>query len=134
MAHVSAHSPDERACMCVDRLSAPCHERPEFCKVPAAGLETRGKATFIKPRGQAKLRSQPLIHTEMSNSQKFILVIGATGAQGKAVIDALLAPAGDGSLSPYAIRALTRDPHSSRAKELTDKGVECVQGECISCP
>ncbi|CAL1716918.1 unnamed protein product [Somion occarium] len=61
-------------------------------------------------------------------SKKLILVIGATGAQGLAVIDALLAPTDDGSPSPYAIRALTRDPESRRAKILTTKGVECVKG------
>ncbi|EMD31566.1 hypothetical protein CERSUDRAFT_100239 [Gelatoporia subvermispora B] len=35
--------------------------------------------------------------------KKLILVIGATGAQGLAVIDSLLAPGEDGSPSPYAI-------------------------------
>ncbi|KAF4574918.1 hypothetical protein EYR36_006270 [Pleurotus pulmonarius] len=63
----------------------------------------------------------------MSGS-KVILVIGATGAQGMAVIDALLAPASDGSPSPYSVRALTRDPSSPRAQKLIAKGVECIQG------
>jgi uncharacterized protein YbjT (DUF2867 family) len=62
------------------------------------------------------------------SSQKLILVIGATGAQGVAVIDALLAPDGDGTSSSYSVRALTRDPLSRRAQELTAKGVECVKG------
>ncbi|KAJ3553614.1 hypothetical protein NM688_g3512 [Phlebia brevispora] len=64
----------------------------------------------------------------MASPKKTILVIGATGAQGIAVIAALLAPSADGSPSPYAIRALTRDPSSSRAQALAAKGVECVQG------
>ncbi|KAL4264199.1 NmrA-like oxidoreductase [Pleurotus pulmonarius] len=59
---------------------------------------------------------------------KLILVIGATGAQGIAVIDAVLSAASDGSPSPYSVRALTRDPSSRRAQELAAKGVECVQG------
>ena len=63
------------------------------------------------------------------SSQKLILVIGATGAQGIAVVDALLAPAKDGKQSPFAIRALSRDPKSKRAKELTAKGVEIVKGK-----
>ncbi|OSX62577.1 hypothetical protein POSPLADRAFT_1141351 [Postia placenta MAD-698-R-SB12] len=62
-----------------------------------------------------------------STDKKLILVIGATGAQGLAVIDKLLAPLEDGSPSPYAIRALTRDPENPRAKELFAKGVECVK-------
>ncbi|CAL1716913.1 unnamed protein product [Somion occarium] len=62
------------------------------------------------------------------SSPKLILVIGATGAQGLAVIDSLLARAEDGTPSPYSVRALTRDRSSRRAQELTAKGVECVQG------
>lgn len=62
-------------------------------------------------------------------STKLILVIGATGAQGLAVIDALLAPSTDGSPSSYAVRALTRDPQSRRAQSLKAKGVELAQGE-----
>ena len=63
------------------------------------------------------------------STKKLILVIGATGAQGIAVIDALLAPAEDGSPSPYAVRALTRDPNSRRARELAEKGLELAQGD-----
>lgn len=62
------------------------------------------------------------------SANKLILVIGATGAQGLAVIDALLAPKADGSPSPYRVRALTRDAKSKRAQELSAKGVECVEG------
>ncbi|GJE91039.1 NmrA/HSCARG family protein [Phanerochaete sordida] len=64
-----------------------------------------------------------------ATDQKLIFVIGGTGAQGIAVIDALLAPGADGAPSPYAIRALTRDPESRRAKELKAKGVELVKGQ-----
>ncbi len=60
--------------------------------------------------------------------KKLILVIGATGAQGQAVIDSLLAPCVDGSPSPYAVRALTRDITNHRVQELVARGVECVQG------
>ena len=59
---------------------------------------------------------------------KVILVIGATGAQGIAVIDAILAPLGNGQPSPYSVRALTRDPTSKRAKDLEAKGVQVVKG------
>ncbi|KAJ7744105.1 NAD-P-binding protein [Mycena metata] len=64
----------------------------------------------------------------MSESSKLILVIGATGAQGQAVIEALLAPTETGEASPYTVRALTRDPTSRHAKALAARGVECVQG------
>ncbi len=60
--------------------------------------------------------------------KKLILVIGATGAQGLAVIDGLLKPTNDGSPSPYAVRALTRNASSSRAQELARRGVEIYEG------
>ena len=66
----------------------------------------------------------------MTSQKKLILVIGATGAQGLAVIDALLEPSEDGTPSPYAIRALTRDTKSRRAQELAAKGVELFEGSC----
>ena len=68
----------------------------------------------------------------MSTHKKLILVIGATGAQGLAVIDALLAPSEDGTPSPYAVRALTRNVEHKRAQELKAKGVECIQGQILS--
>ena len=61
-------------------------------------------------------------------TKKLILVIGATGAQGIAVIDALLKPCADGSPSPYSIRALTRDPSHHRSQELAEKGVVLFKG------
>ncbi|KAJ7232312.1 hypothetical protein B0H12DRAFT_1328091 [Mycena haematopus] len=62
------------------------------------------------------------------SESKLILVIGATGAQGQAVIDALLAPDANGQPSPYTVRALTRDPSSPSAQALAKRGVECVKG------
>ncbi|KZT04509.1 NAD(P)-binding protein [Laetiporus sulphureus 93-53] len=63
-----------------------------------------------------------------NENKKLILVIGATGAQGLAVINKLLAPCEDSSPSPYAVRALTRNPDSRRAKSLQARGIECVKG------
>ncbi len=64
---------------------------------------------------------------------KLILVLGATGAQGRAVVDNLLAPSDDGTASPYAVRALSRDPESKQALSLRSKGVEVFKGRspCI---
>ncbi|KAJ8075688.1 hypothetical protein PM082_021318 [Marasmius tenuissimus] len=62
-------------------------------------------------------------------SQKLlILVIGATGAQGLPVVSSLLAPGKDGSPSPYAVRALTRDAKHERALRLQAAGVELFEG------
>ncbi|KAJ6456244.1 NAD-P-binding protein [Mycena vitilis] len=62
------------------------------------------------------------------SAQKLIIVIGATGAQGQAVVDALLAPEAHGLASPYAVRALTRDPTTKQALDLAARGVECMKG------
>jgi len=58
----------------------------------------------------------------VQNSDKTVLVTGATGRQGGAVVRHLL-PKG------WKLRALTRDPASHAARALTQKGVEVVQGD-----
>lgn len=75
------------------------------------------------------------IRTRMTKSyrtnkemSKLILVLGATGAQGRAVVNSLLAPSEDGTSSPYAVRALSRDPESKHALSLRDQGVEVFRG------
>src|SRR5215831_12116199 len=58
----------------------------------------------------------------MPNADKLVLVTGATGRQGGAVIRHML-PRG------WRLRALTRNPASHAAKELMRQGVEVVQGD-----
>ncbi|KAH9080328.1 NAD-P-binding protein [Lactarius deliciosus] len=60
---------------------------------------------------------------------KLILVLGATGAQGRAVVNSLLAPLEDGTPSPFAVRALSRDPESKHALSLREQGVEVFKGD-----
>ena len=50
-----------------------------------------------------------------------MLVLGATGGQGGAVVDALLARAAE-------VRALMRDPRAGSARRLADRRVEVVAG------
>ena len=59
---------------------------------------------------------------------KLILVIGGTGAQGLAVVDAFLKPQADGSPSPYSVRIFTRNPTHRRALELKERGCDLFQG------
>lgn len=71
---------------------------------------------------------------------KTIVVIGATGAQGLAVVRHLLRSVESipqdrdtsSSLSPWRVLALTRDPTHKRAKELQTLGAELVQGKCFA--
>jgi uncharacterized protein YbjT (DUF2867 family) len=58
----------------------------------------------------------------MLNSDKTVLVAGATGRQGGAVIRHLL-PKG------WKLRALTRNPNSAAAQDLARQGIEVVQGD-----
>ncbi len=53
-----------------------------------------------------------------------VLVTGATGNQGGAVVDHLLA-----SETAFDVRGLTRDATSERAETLDDRGVEMVEGD-----
>jgi len=60
--------------------------------------------------------------------KKIIAVVGATGNQGGGLVRAIL---GDSSGS-FAVRALTRDPKSEKAKELTKLGAEVVKADLDS--
>lgn len=58
----------------------------------------------------------------MSGTKRSILVFGATGQQGGAVASALLKEG-------WQVRALVRDPASTKAKSLRASGVELTQGD-----
>ena len=58
----------------------------------------------------------------MENTAKTMLVTGATGRQGGAVIRHMLHKG-------WKLRALTRSPNARAAQELTRQGVEVVQGD-----
>jgi uncharacterized protein YbjT (DUF2867 family) len=58
----------------------------------------------------------------MLNSDKIVLVAGATGRQGGAVIRYLLSKG-------WKLRALTRNQSSAAAQDLARKGIEVVQGD-----
>ncbi|GAA2986161.1 NmrA/HSCARG family protein [Streptosporangium longisporum] len=60
----------------------------------------------------------------IDTAKPLILVTGATGNQGGAVVDALLDPPGR-----WRVRALTRDPAGASARALANRGVEVVAGD-----
>ena len=57
--------------------------------------------------------------------RKVIAVVGATGAQGGGLVEAILADADGG----FAVRALTRNPDSEKARALAARGVEVVAAD-----
>ena len=57
--------------------------------------------------------------------KKILAVVGATGAQGGGLVRAVLA----NPSSPFAVRALTRDPKSDKARELASLGAEVVPAD-----
>ncbi|MGV3615617.1 MAG: NmrA/HSCARG family protein [Fimbriimonas sp.] len=61
----------------------------------------------------------------MSSESKIIAVVGATGAQGGGLAQAIL----DDPSGEFRVRALTRDPSSDKANALADKGAEVVQAD-----
>jgi uncharacterized protein YbjT (DUF2867 family) len=60
----------------------------------------------------------------VSSGPRSILVVGATGTQGGAVVDALLADDAD-----FGIFGLTRDPETETACALAERGVTVVSGD-----
>lgn len=57
-----------------------------------------------------------------------VLVVGATGNQGGAVVDQLLA-ANDDADDEFAVHGLTRDASSENAQVLAERGVTVVEGD-----
>ena len=57
--------------------------------------------------------------------KKIIAVVGATGAQGGGLVRAILSDPG----GAFAVRALTRDAESDKAKELAKLGAEVVAAD-----
>lgn len=57
--------------------------------------------------------------------KKIIAIVGATGAQGGSLAHAILSDKN----SEFAVRALTRDPDSPKAKELAEMGAEMIKGD-----
>src|SRR4051812_24957165 len=61
----------------------------------------------------------------MMAEKKLIAVIGATGAQGGGVVRAIL----NDKSGEFAVRAITRNVNSDKAKELASLGVEVVTAD-----
>jgi uncharacterized protein YbjT (DUF2867 family) len=59
------------------------------------------------------------------SEKKIIAVLGATGAQGGGLVRAILSDAG----GHYRARAVTRDPHSEKARQLAGLGAEVVAAD-----
>lgn len=78
--------------------------------------------TYTRIREEQRQPHNNMVATS-STAAPLITVFGSTGAQGSSVIDHLIA-----SDKEYRIRGLTRDSTKASAKELTNKGVEVVQG------
>ena len=60
----------------------------------------------------------------MADNVRRVLIVGATGNQGGAVVDALLARD-----ETYEVRGLTRHPESEEARALSARGVTVVKGD-----
>ena len=62
---------------------------------------------------------------DKKTDKKIIAVIGATGAQGGGLVSAILKD----KKGPFAVRAITRDPNSTKAKALAKAGAEVVAAD-----
>lgn len=64
-----------------------------------------------------------IIYNLIMEQKKIIAVVGATGAQGGGLVDAIL----HDPSREFTVRAITRDKHTDKAKALINKGVEVVE-------
>jgi len=78
--------------------------------------------TSLRIAGIGLLLTFGLTTLAVADDNPTVLVGGATGRQGTAVVDDLLARG-------FAVRGLTRKPESKGAVALAEKGVEMVQGD-----
>jgi uncharacterized protein YbjT (DUF2867 family) len=62
---------------------------------------------------------------DMSDTKKIIAVVGATGAQGSGLVNAIL----DDPDGGFAVRAITRDAGSAKARALAARGAEVVAAD-----
>jgi uncharacterized protein YbjT (DUF2867 family) len=63
--------------------------------------------------------------TDNRTDKKIIAVVGATGAQGGGLVNAILKD----KKGSFAVRAITRDPKSAKAKALADAGAEVIAAD-----
>jgi uncharacterized protein YbjT (DUF2867 family) len=63
--------------------------------------------------------------TDTRTDKKIIAVVGATGAQGGGLVNAILKD----KKGPFTVRAITRDPNSAKAKALADAGAEVIAAD-----
>lgn len=99
---------------------------PSFCKYARPVLKLD---LFNRNTSRLLTTTTPTTTTYTATmSTKILAVFGATGQQGRSVIDAVL---NDPDLSQlYKIRAITRDPSSAKAQELRKK-VDVAQGDLL---
>jgi uncharacterized protein YbjT (DUF2867 family) len=77
--------------------------------------------TFVRRNIRRHKQQHPTTMTE----KKIIAVLGATGAQGGGLVRAILNDPGSG----FAVRAITRDLNSDKARELAAMGAEVVKAD-----
>ena len=82
-----------------------------------------GQLQSENPQASTEVWGMPHSHEEtMAKTDQIVLVAGATGRQGGAVVRHLL-PRG------WKVRALTRNSRSAGAQDLTRQGVDVVEGD-----
>lgn len=85
-----------------------------------------------QPRGKIKMatrktprKAKKATDKKSSADKKIIAVVGATGAQGSGLVRAIL----NDKNGPFAVRAITRDVNSDKAKALAEAGAEVVAAD-----
>src|SRR5699024_3219543 len=110
------------------RQSRPEHETSRPGSGPGGQTNGQGNPTRDPRRCQSRSKKHPAKRSKratgqqiMSNTNRIVLVSGATGQQGGAVARHLLQ-------NDFQVRALTRSPDKPAARALADEGAQLVEG------
>lgn len=107
---------------------------PVFCWTPCRPtiLEPQIHGSCVRPY---RLFPRPFFLVQptikMVSTKRPILIVGATGSQGGALIRALLDA---GATDTHELLAVTRNASSGSAKSLQERGVKIVQGDLNDVP
>lgn len=117
-------------------LRGPCCadvERPERKYIAATTCDRPVHNTDRKTSISFRIHRLHITHIDEATMSKVLLITGATGKQGGAVVEALLSRP---SASDYTILAVTRDSNSGSAKKLAARSsnVKLVQGNLDDVP
>lgn len=107
-----------------------CESRVEHSALPTTLILEAPREPFTRLAYESQTRHKyvtftPIMERIQMSEKRIVVVIGATGAQGGGLVRAIL----NDQESPFAVRAVTRNPYSEQACYLAKLGAEVVKAD-----